>query len=58
MEYLGFWVTCKGVWPVNTKFEAILNMDPQKEKWGVQKFIGMINYYSEKNLEGTTCSKH
>ena len=28
MEYLGFWVTCDGVKPINKKIEAISNMAP------------------------------
>ena len=27
-EYLGFWVTCDGVKPINRKIEAITNMNP------------------------------
>ena len=28
IEYLGFWVTCDGVKPINMKSEAIINMKP------------------------------
>ena len=30
MEYLGFWVTRKGIRPINKKLESIVNMTPPK----------------------------
>ena len=32
MEYLGFWVTQKGIRPINKKIEAIVNMTPPKNE--------------------------
>ena len=32
MEYLGFWVTQTGIWPVNKKVEAIIKTTPPKIK--------------------------
>ena len=32
MEYLGFWVTCDGVKPINRKIEAITNMKPNTSR--------------------------
>ena len=32
MEYLGLWVTCNGVKPINIKIEAIINMVPHNAR--------------------------
>ena len=32
MEYLGFWVTCDGVKPINKNIEAISHMKPPNPK--------------------------
>ena len=45
MEYLGFWVTCDGIKPMNRKIEAITNMAPPTFRKKLQNFIGVINYY-------------
>ena len=45
MEYLGFWVTRKGICPVNKKIEAIVNMTPPKNIKQVHAFVGLVNYY-------------
>ena len=45
MEYLGFWVTCDGVKPINRKIEAITNMVPPTSRKEVRNFIVLINYY-------------
>ena len=45
MEYLGFWVTDKGVRPTEKEFKSIVNMAPRKNKKEVRIFIGLIIYY-------------
>ena len=45
MKYLGSWVTCNGVKPINRKIEAITNMAPPTYRKEVQNVIGVINYY-------------
>ena len=42
MEYLGFWVTCDGVIPINIKIEEITNMKPPTSQKDVRKFMGVI----------------
>ena len=41
MEYLGFWVTCKGIRPLNEKVKAVTNMTPPTSKMRVCLFIGL-----------------
>ena len=45
MEYLGFWVTCDGVKPIDKNTEAIKNMNPPTSRKEVQHFIGVVYYY-------------
>ena len=45
MKYLGFWLTQTGIKPVNKKVEAIVTMNPPKNKKQVRSFIGLVNYY-------------
>ena len=47
MEYLGFWVNWTGIWPINKKVEAIVNMMPPKNQKQVCSFIGLVNYYRD-----------
>ena len=47
MEYLGFWVTRTGIWPINKKVEAIVNTKPPKNEKQVCSFIGLVNYYRD-----------
>ena len=47
MEYLGFWVDRTGIWPINKKVEAIVNMKPPKKTKEVCEFIGIVNYYRD-----------
>ena len=44
MEYLGFWVTCNSIKPINEKIEAIKNTIPPTSWMEVCKFIGLVNY--------------
>ena len=45
MEYLGFWVTPRGIRPINKQVEAIVNMKPPKNTIEVRVFIGIVNYF-------------
>ena len=45
MEYLGFWVTCNVIKPINRKIEDITIMEPPTSRKKVWKFIGVINHY-------------
>ena len=44
MEYLGSWVTCDGVKPID-KIQGSKNMKPLTSKKQVRRFIGVVNYY-------------
>ena len=45
MEYLGFWVTWKGIQRINDKLEAIVKMTPPNNTKEVRALIGVVNYY-------------
>ena len=45
LEYLGYWITRKGIKPVNAKIEAFQKIKPPRNKRDLRRFIGMINYY-------------
>ena len=46
-EYLGFWITRKGIRPLSKKVEAIKNIAPPKTTKGIRSFVGLINYYRD-----------
>ena len=45
VEYLGFEITPQGYRPMETILPRVKAMAPPVDKKGVQKFIGLINYY-------------
>ena len=45
IEYLGFWVTRKGIQTLNKKVEKITNTTPITSKKVVRKFIGLVKYH-------------
>jgi hypothetical protein len=47
IEYLGYWITRKGIQPINNKVEAILNIKAPKtrKKTEIRQFIGIVKYY-------------
>jgi len=47
LEYLGYWITRKGIQPLPKKIEAILAIKPPKDKRQLRRFIGMINFYRD-----------
>ena len=47
LEYLGYWITRKGIQPVPKKVLAITNIKPPTTTKEVRSFVGMINYYRD-----------
>ena len=47
LEYLGYWITRKGIQPVAKKIDAIHNIDTPKNRKQLRRFIGIINYYRD-----------
>ena len=44
-EYLGYWITLKGILPVKKKNSAMLKNSKPTTRKQLCSFIGMINYY-------------
>jgi Reverse transcriptase (RNA-dependent DNA polymerase) len=44
IEYLGYWITQKGIQPVYNKVEAILKIKAPKTRKELRQFIGIVNY--------------
>jgi hypothetical protein len=44
-DWLGYWLTPRGLKPWHKKIDAILLMDRPKTQKELRKFIGMVNYY-------------
>jgi len=47
LEYLGFWITLKGIQPQPKKVEAICRLTPPKNQRQLRRFLGMVNYYRD-----------
>jgi RNase H-like domain found in reverse transcriptase/Reverse transcriptase (RNA-dependent DNA polymerase) len=47
IEYLGYWITQKGIQPVYNKVEAILKIKAPKTRKELCQFIGIVNYYCD-----------
>ena len=47
LEYLGYWITRKGIQPLPKKVEAILKIDAPKTRKELRSFIGIVNYYRD-----------
>ena len=45
LEYLGYWITRKGIKPVTKKIEAFQKIKPPRNKRDLRRFIEIINYY-------------
>ena len=47
LEYLGYWITRKGIMPVPHKADAILKIAEPKTRKQLRSFIGLVNYYQD-----------
>lgn len=47
LEYLGYWVTRKGIQPMPNKVDAIQKIKAPTNKRALRSFIGVINYYRD-----------
>ena len=47
LEYLGYWITRRGIQPVAKKVQAIQNIAEPKNKKELRRFIGLVNYYRD-----------
>jgi len=47
IEYLGYWITRKGIQPVQSKVEAILKIRAPTTRKELRHFIGIVNYYRD-----------
>ena len=47
LEYLGYWITRKGIQPLPKKVQAITNIKTPTTTKEVRSFVGMINYYRD-----------
>lgn len=47
LEYLGYWLTPKGIRPMVKKVEAIKNLKQPTKVKQVRSFLGMVNYYKD-----------
>ena len=47
LEYLGYWITRKGIQPVPKKIMAIQKIKTPTNKKTLRSFIGMVNYYRD-----------
>jgi putative transposase len=47
LEYLGHWLTRRGLQPQPKKVEAILRLTPPKTKRQLRHFLGMVNFYRD-----------
>lgn len=47
LEYLGYWITRKGIKPLTAKVEAIQKLAEPKNKKELRSFIGLVNYYRD-----------
>jgi hypothetical protein len=47
IEYLGYWITRKGIQPVCNKVKAILKIKAQKTRKELRQFNGIVNYYRD-----------
>jgi hypothetical protein len=46
-EYLGYWLTPKGLQPQPKKVAALMRLTPPKTKRQLRRFLGMVNYYHD-----------
>jgi Reverse transcriptase (RNA-dependent DNA polymerase) len=47
LEYLGYWLTPRGIRPNVNKVKAIKNLQAPKTVKQISSFLGMVNYYKD-----------
>jgi hypothetical protein len=47
IDYLGYWITRRGIQPQPKKVEAVMRLTPPTTKRQLRRFLGMINYYRD-----------
>jgi hypothetical protein len=47
IEYLGYWITRKGIQPVQDKVEAILMIKAPTTRKELRHLIGIVDYYQD-----------
>ena len=47
LEYLGYWITRRGIQPTTKKIQAIQQLAMPKNKKELRRFIGLVNYYRD-----------
>jgi len=47
LEYLGYWIIREGIQPMPKKVQAILAIQPPKDKRQLRRCIGMINLFRD-----------
>ncbi len=47
LEYLGYWISRRGIQPLKQKVEAICKIAAPKNKKELRGFIGLVNYYRD-----------
>lgn len=47
LEYLGYWITRRGIQPIPKKVDAIKNLASPKNVRELRRFIGLVNYYRD-----------
>jgi hypothetical protein len=47
LQYLGYWITRKGIQPMPKKVDAMIHLEEPKTRKQLRGFIGMINYHGD-----------
>ena len=47
LEYLGYWITRRGIQPIAKKVDAIQKIAEPRNKKELRRFIGLVNYYRD-----------
>ena len=45
LDFLGHHVTAKGIAPLSDRIAALRDSEPPSNRTGLQRFLGMVNYY-------------